>query len=236
MFALAEARSKPADGFLRTAARVVQDGAEAARPVSGFGSTSSECARPPASLPIEQPISPLCHRKLGDITIGNQARDGSIGEDERRTAVDGMTANLTDEEIAAQPFDLYRQGYEYYWRTHAHPRSTFRYTMSSLLDLMRFDATDHIDLITQPLLMMAGTKADSLYMTEDAFPKATGTIDKEFFRIEGAKHIAACQVQKSRATISRAACPWNGPPTARTQGGTGQSSIQSRSEDRNRYH
>ena len=117
-----------------------------------------------------------------------------------------MTANLTDEEIAAQPFDLYRQGYEYYWRTHAHPRSTFRYTMSSLLDLMRFDATDHIDLITQPLLMMAGTKADSLYMTEYAFPKATGTIDKEFFS-GGAKHIAACQVQKSRATISRAACP-----------------------------
>ena len=53
-----------------------------------------------------------------------------------------MTANLTDEEIAAQPFDLYRQGYEYYWRTHAHPRSTFRHTMSSLLDLMRFDATE----------------------------------------------------------------------------------------------
>ena len=30
-------------------------------------------------------------------------------------------ADLTDEEIAAQPFDLYRQGYEYYWRTHACP-------------------------------------------------------------------------------------------------------------------
>jgi fermentation-respiration switch protein FrsA (DUF1100 family) len=98
-------------------------------------------------------------------------------------------ANLTDEQIAAQPFDLYRQGYEYYWRTHAHPRSTFRYTMSSLLDLMRFDATDQIDLITQPLLMMAGTKADSLYMTEEAFPKAIGTNDKELFMIEGATHI-----------------------------------------------
>jgi len=98
-------------------------------------------------------------------------------------------ANLTDEQIAGLPFDLYREGYHYYWRTHAHPRSTFRYTTSSLLDLMRFDATDGIALITQPLLMMAGTKADSLYMTEDAFPKATGTTDKEFFRIEGATHI-----------------------------------------------
>jgi hypothetical protein len=98
-------------------------------------------------------------------------------------------ADLTDEEIAAQPFDLYRQGYEYYWRTHAHPNSTFRYTMSSLLDLMRFDATNQIELIDQPLLMIAGSKADSLYMTEEAFPLATGAAEKEIFLIEGATHI-----------------------------------------------
>ena len=30
-------------------------------------------------------------------------------------------ANLTDEQIAKLPFALYRQGYEYYWKTHAHP-------------------------------------------------------------------------------------------------------------------
>jgi fermentation-respiration switch protein FrsA (DUF1100 family) len=98
-------------------------------------------------------------------------------------------ANLTDEQIAALPFEMYRQGYEYYWKTHAHPNSTFKYTMSSLLDLMRWDATDQIELIDQPLLMIAGSKADSLYMTEDAFPKATGTKDKELFKIEGATHI-----------------------------------------------
>jgi fermentation-respiration switch protein FrsA (DUF1100 family) len=98
-------------------------------------------------------------------------------------------ANLTDEQIAKLPFDLYRQGYEYYWKTHAHPNSTFKYTMSSLLDLMRFDATDQIELIRQPLLMIAGSKADSLYMTEDAFAKATGTKDKELFKIDGATHI-----------------------------------------------
>ncbi|WP_417792081.1 alpha/beta hydrolase [Stutzerimonas xanthomarina] len=98
-------------------------------------------------------------------------------------------ANLTDEQIAKLPFDLYRQGYEYYWKTHAHPNSTFKYTMSSLLDLMRFDATDQIELIDKPLLMIAGTKADSLYMSEQAFAKATGTQDKELFKIEGATHI-----------------------------------------------
>lgn len=98
-------------------------------------------------------------------------------------------ANLTDEQIAKLPFDLYRQGYEYYWKTHAHPNSTFKYTTSSLLDLMRWDATHQIELIDQPLLMIAGSKADSLYMTEDAFAKASGTKDKELFQIEGATHI-----------------------------------------------
>lgn len=98
-------------------------------------------------------------------------------------------ANLTDAQIEALPFDLYRQGYHYYWRTNAHPGSTFRYTMSSLMDLMRWDATDEIELIDVPLLMIAGSEADTLYTTEDAFPRATGTKDKELFTIKGAKHI-----------------------------------------------
>jgi len=105
-------------------------------------------------------------------------------------------ANLTDAQIAALPFDLYRQGYEYYWKTHAHPGSTFKYTMSSLLDLMRWDATDQIELINKPLLMMAGSKADSLYMSEGAFAKATGTTDKELFKIDGATHIETYWVPK----------------------------------------
>lgn len=98
-------------------------------------------------------------------------------------------ARLTDEQIARLPFDLYRQGFEYYGKTHAHPSSTFRYTQSSLIDLMRFDATDQIELIDQPLLMIAGSKADSLYMSQQALAKATGTADKRLFLIDGATHI-----------------------------------------------
>jgi len=105
-------------------------------------------------------------------------------------------ADMTDAQIAALPFEMYRQGYEYYWRTHAHPGSTFKYTTSSLLDLMRWDATEQIELINQPLLMIAGSKADSLYMTEEAFPKATGTNDKQLFLIEGATHIETYWVPK----------------------------------------
>lgn len=97
--------------------------------------------------------------------------------------------SLTDEQIAKLPFEMYRQGTEYYQKTNAHPGSSARYTLSSLLDLARFDATDQIELINKPLLMIAGSKADSLYMTEDAFAKAIGTSDKELFKIDGATHI-----------------------------------------------
>lgn len=68
--------------------------------------------------------------------------------------------------------------------------------MSSLLDLMRFDAPDEIELIGKPLLMIAGSKADTLYMTEDAFAQATGTKDKELFKIDGATHIETYWVPK----------------------------------------
>ena len=44
--------------------------------------------------------------------------------------------------------------------------------------------------------MIAGTQADSLYMSEDAFVQASGTKDKELFRIEGATHIETDLVPK----------------------------------------
>ena len=96
---------------------------------------------------------------------------------------------LTDESIAKISTDLYREGMLYYGRTHRHPNSTFTYTASSLMDLMTWDARNQVELINVPLLMMAGEKADSLYMTEEVFAKATGTKDKELFKIPGATHI-----------------------------------------------
>lgn len=98
-------------------------------------------------------------------------------------------ASVTDDEIAKTPDGLYRDGFVYYYRTHPHPNSTFLYTMSSLFDLMTWDATDQIELIDQPLLMMAGSEADTKYMTDEAFPKTINAKNKELFVIEGAAHI-----------------------------------------------
>ena len=118
-----------------------------------------------------------------------QASDARAQEAAGGGIIYAADTQLTDEQIAKLPFDLYRQGFEYYGKTHAHPNSTFRYTMSSLLDLMNFDAASNMDLINQPLLMMAGSNADSLYMTQSAFEGATSAKNKELFLIDGATHI-----------------------------------------------
>jgi fermentation-respiration switch protein FrsA (DUF1100 family) len=118
-----------------------------------------------------------------------QASDARAAEAAGGSVVYANDVQLTDEQIAALPFELYRQGLVYYGRTHAHPNASGKYTMSSLLDLMRFDATDQLELVDQPLLMIAGAKADSLYMSEEAIALATGTQRKELFTIEGATHI-----------------------------------------------
>lgn len=118
-----------------------------------------------------------------------QASEARAQEAAGEPIIYGGVASITDEEIAKVTTDLYREGYEYYYRTHAHPNSTFLYTMSSLLDLMTWDATTNMDLIEQPLLMMAGSKADTKYMTDEAFAKATNAKNKELFVIDGATHI-----------------------------------------------
>lgn len=48
-----------------------------------------------------------------------------------------------------------------------------------------------MDLINQPFLMIAGGKADTKYMTDEAFNLAVGAKNKELFVIDGYTHIKA---------------------------------------------
>jgi len=118
-----------------------------------------------------------------------KASDARMQEAAGGKIIYGGVASITDEEIAKTTTDLYREGYEYYYRTHKHPNSTFLYTLSSLQNLMSWNAATDMDLLNQPLLMIAGSKADTKYMTDEAFAKATNAKSKELFVIDGATHI-----------------------------------------------
>ena len=100
---------------------------------------------------------------------------------------------MTEEQLRSLmeklPAGLYRDGVEYYGITHAHKNANSRYTTESLMHLMAFDVDDRMDLVDQPLLMMAGDIADTKYMTDSAFEKAVNARSKELFLIEGATHI-----------------------------------------------
>lgn len=66
--------------------------------------------------------------------------------------------NMSPEEAAKLTVDLYKEGYEYYAVTHAHPNSSGTNPIDNLIDLAAFDAADNAELINQPLLMIAGIK------------------------------------------------------------------------------
>lgn len=84
---------------------------------------------------------------------------------------------------------MYREGYEYYRTPLAqHPRSTNKYLFSSLDKLIAFTAFDNLELLApRPLLMIAGSKADSFYFSEDAYRRAQEP--KELYVVDGASHI-----------------------------------------------
>ena len=106
---------------------------------------------------------------------------------------EGFVPEVSDEELIKimdnSSEGLYKDGIYYYGLKYKHPRGTGSYTTESFLKLMAFDVEDRMDLVNQPLLMIAGTDADTLYMTKDAFEKATNTENKELYLIKGATHI-----------------------------------------------
>lgn len=106
---------------------------------------------------------------------------------------EGFLPNMNEEELTkymeSLPEGLYKDGIYYYGIGYKHPRATGSYTTESFIKLMAFDVEDRMDLINQPLLMIAGSNADTLYMTKDAFEKATGAENKELYLIDDATHI-----------------------------------------------
>jgi fermentation-respiration switch protein FrsA (DUF1100 family) len=84
---------------------------------------------------------------------------------------------------------LYREGYDYYRTARAqHPNSPNRYVFSSLPLQMAFFPFEQLDTISpRPLLVIAGSKADTLFWSRQVYEKAREP--KELHVIEGATHI-----------------------------------------------
>lgn len=96
----------------------------------------------------------------------------------------------TVEEINENTPVLMKEAFDYYRTSRAmHPNSPNRVLFRSFDKILAFSAFSNIDtLLTQPLLLIAGSEADTLLYSEDAYEKAT--CEKELFLIKGATHVA----------------------------------------------
>jgi len=101
-----------------------------------------------------------------------------------------MTMLPTVEEAAAvfPERSMYLEGTEYYRTPRGqHPRSA-NWSVVRMDVLAQYDAFAHQDWISpRPLLMIAGTDADTRYFSEEAIAQASEP--KELFWIDGASHI-----------------------------------------------
>ncbi|MEZ0064426.1 fermentation-respiration switch protein FrsA (DUF1100 family) [Streptacidiphilus sp. MAP12-20] len=83
---------------------------------------------------------------------------------------------------------MYQEGYRYYSEIDPNPRFMGTFALSSLSQQMAFFPFEGLELISpRPLLLIAGTEADTLYMSQDAIERAKEP--KELYLIDGASHI-----------------------------------------------
>jgi len=117
--------------------------------------------------------------------IGEQRTKEAAGEPLRMINFVPMSA----EEITEDTPELYREGYDYYCTPRGqHPNAPGEYVFTSLDKQMAFDAFAHVESISpRPLLMIAGSEADTRYFSEEAVAQAKEP--KEVFVVDGATHI-----------------------------------------------
>ncbi|UKD58057.1 alpha/beta hydrolase [Amycolatopsis sp. FU40] len=106
-----------------------------------------------------------------------------------RTAPGGLPVFPANELEARAAGQHAYEGWEYYRTPRgAHPRSAKTLTWDSIDRLAFFDAFAPLSLLgPRPLLTIVGDRAETAWMSIEAFQRATGP--KEMFRVPGASHV-----------------------------------------------
>ncbi len=156
-----------------------------------------------ATAPTERRIRAVAGVSAADIGAANRESwlRGRSVEDQIKLLED-VSAQRTREARGAELMKVYmcpkpdentapsfREGYEYYRTARAwHPHADNFYLRRSQATKMAFSAIENIYLLTQPVLLVVGEKADSGWQTERIFNALPGK-DKEVFTIPGYSHI-----------------------------------------------
>ncbi|MDB5744392.1 MAG: hypothetical protein JWR68_2707 [Polaromonas sp.] len=85
------------------------------------------------------------------------------------------------------PRDLQEAADYYLTPRGQHPNSPNKMLLTSLSALVSFTGFDRLDLLTQPLMVVAGSEAGSLWHSQELHARAPGP--KELFIVDGATHM-----------------------------------------------
>ncbi len=156
-----------------------------------------------ATAPTERRIRAIAGVSAADIGAANREswlRGRSV--EEQIKLLEDVSAQRTREARGEELLKVYmcpepdentapsfREGYEYYRTSRAwHPRADNFYLRRSQATKMAFSAIENIYLLTQPVLLIVGDKADSEWQTKRFYEALPGK-DKEIFTIKGYSHI-----------------------------------------------
>ena len=157
-----------------------------------------------ATAPTERRIRALAGVSAADIGAANREgwlRNRSV--EEQIAILEDVSRQRTREARGEKLMEVYmcpvptaetapsfREGYDYYRTPRAyHPRANNRFLRRSQATKMAFSAIENAYLVTQPVLLIVGGKADSEWQTKrlmDALPKGNKTV----FIVPGSTHIA----------------------------------------------
>jgi uncharacterized protein len=128
--------------------------------------------------------------------------DGNVPVSEQIKLLKSVAAQRLDEANGAEPMyieyvpespndstprDL-REATEYYRTPRGqYPTSTNRLLFTSVDKVLAFEALNQVELLTQPLLLIAGSEAGSRWQSEGLYSKVKGP--KELFIVKGATHM-----------------------------------------------